>query len=133
MHYSFDLRTTAYSVNSYYYANRRFKTAEAKAYEAKILEMLEEHKPLLDMAEVWKANGGVFRIGIMNMYPHHLFYNRHGQISSKTFDCDNIIKPLIDLIFGFMGINDKNVIRVLSEKCAGPLQQIKIELELIVS
>ncbi len=94
--------------------------------------MLEEHKALHEMAEQFNETGGIFHIGIMNIYPPHIFYNRHGQISSKTFDCDNIVKPLVDLIFGqFMGINDKNIVKVVSEKRAGAVQAIDIRVELI--
>lgn len=86
------------------------------------------------MAEMWRINGGIFHIRIMNNYPHHIYYNRHGQVSSKTFDCDNIIKPLIDLIFGqFMGLNDKHITKITAEKRAAATYGLDITIELLPS
>lgn len=130
--YKFSLPTTAFSVNSYHYATKRYKTAAAKDYETKILYLLEPHVQLQTLAADWRKSGGYFTISICVVYPRHAFFNRHGAISSKTFDVDNVVKPLIDLIFGqFMDVNDKNVIKVESAKRPGNLQAIEIEVTLV--
>lgn len=132
MDYSFNLPCKAFSVNAYYYGNRAIKTKEARAWEAQILELLEEHKPLHDMADAWRISGGVFHIRININYPHYLYYNKAGQISAKTFDVTNTEKPLVDLILGtFMNINDRNLTVCLSSKAPGPRHSIDITLELI--
>ncbi len=130
--YSFNLPIKAYSVNSYYYASKRIKTPGAKAYEKQVLELLEEHKPLLDMADMWRKSGGVFQIAICNNYPTYLYYNKAGQISAKTFDVTNIEKPLVDLVMNtFMGVNDRFLIKCMSTKGPAAKQGIDITLELI--
>ncbi len=121
----------AFSVNKYYYATKKVKTAEARAWEDEISRFLDEEKELTDMADCHKESGGSFTITITVQYPHHYFYNNLGIISSKTFDCSNVEKPLLDMILGHrMGINDKFVTAMHSYKGIGPTWQILIRLEL---
>jgi predicted SpoU family rRNA methylase len=129
---NFTLMSKAFSVNAYSYRDKRHKTAEARAWEAQMLILLDEHsKALGEMADDWKKHGGCFRAHITVLFPPHIFYNRDGAISSKTFDLTNIEKPIIDLIFGqIMEINDKTLVQVISEKLPGPLYAIEVSLEL---
>lgn len=115
-----------------YYRSRAIKTKDARAWEEQILSLLQEHTALLDMAEIWRKSGGIFQIAICDIYPEHKFYNKQGQISSKTFDCDNILKPLIDLIFGkYMNINDKHITKVTGVKAIGASKYLSIFVELL--
>lgn len=132
MKYTFVLATQAFSVNAYRYRKNFIKTKEAREYEEKILYMLDEHKQLHDMADMWRKTGGYFEISIVQTYPKHIFYNQAGTISSKTFDISNCEKPLLDLILNtFMSVDDKNVTKLISEKRIGLNYTIEVSLELI--
>ena len=116
-----------------YYATRAIKTKEARTWENSILKLLEQHPELLRIAHEWKLHGGIFHITITNNYPRHLYYNRFGQISAKTFDITNCEKPLVDLIMNrYMGVDDRFLTVCTSSK--GPVEasnSIDVTLELI--
>ncbi len=127
---SFRLEGPAFSVNKYTYSDRRHKTAEARAWEASIIAQLNEVKELSAMAEDWKQHGGYFELTIHVFYPAYVFYTASGEISGRTFDCSNVEKPLQDLLFKQMGLNDKLVKRLVSEKFAGVDYHIQFTLQL---
>lgn len=133
MEYSFNLPIKAFSVNAYYYKNRAIKTKEARAWEAVVLWHLREHPSLLEMADKWRISCGIFHIRICNNYPRHMYYNKHGQVSAKTFDITNCEKPLVDLIMNnFMNVNDRYLTVCVSSK--GPVmdrQSIDITIKLL--
>lgn len=120
------------SVNSFYYATRKVKTAESRQWEACFLEFLEDYrKGLAEIAEDFQENGGVFRIYITCYYPHFIFYNQSKTISSKTIDVDNVLKPICDMIFREgLAINDKYIVECVSRKRPGATYNINIVLEL---
>lgn len=121
----------AFSVNAYHFRDKRHKTPEARAWEASVQEALTEHKVLVDMADKWRVSGGVFHVYLDFIYPPHIFFNKDGTISSKTFDLSNVEKPVIDQVFGAtMDINDKLITRLVSTKIVGPTFGIVIRLEL---
>lgn len=128
----FTLQIKPFSVNAYHYRDKRHKTAEARAWEAQVLEALEPHeKTLLEIADDWNKAGGCFRVVLTFLFPPHIFYNKAGQISSKTFDLTNVEKPIIDMIFGqVMNVNDKTIVQVISQKLPGPMYAIEVTLEL---
>ncbi len=131
MQYSFTLPTAAFSVNAYRYSRGFAKTKEARIYEERILDMLDEHKTLHDMADVFRAQGGAFRVSITCQYPKHVFYNQAGHISAKTFDLSNVEKPILDLVFcNFMDTDDRFVTELVSKKEVGATWAIKITIEL---
>lgn len=119
----------AFSVNAYYYRDRRHKTAEARAWEAEFQRQLEDYKILHDFAHRLK-DGATVAIEIVVEYPPHVFYNKAGHVSSKTFDVTNVEKPIVDQIFNFMGANDKVITKLVSTKKPGPKAQLKIRLEI---
>ncbi len=127
----FRLEGKAFSVNAYTYSDKRHKTSEAKAWEKQILEQLNEVKELSAIADEWRLSGGYFILQIAIFYPSYLFYTQTGEISGKTFDCSNVEKPLQDLIFKQMGLNDKLVKRLVSEKSASTHHCIEITLRLV--
>lgn len=65
-------------------------------------------------------------------YPRHIFYTESGEISGRTFDITNTEKPIQDLLFKVMGLNDKVVKKVVSEKHSGTHHYIDIGLELVI-
>ncbi len=132
MEVSFVLAGKGFSINAAYYATRKIKTQAAKAWEAQISEQLNEVKLLSDLAYEWQERGGTFEVELIHEYPYHVFYNKQKQISSKTFDCSNVEKLLLDLIFGgALDINDKYVTRLISEKRVGAQHCIKVRIALI--
>ena len=131
MRVEINLPIKAYSVNAYFYGNRSIKTKEARAYEALVLHLLEDYKQLHDMADIWRESGGYFSIDICVEYPQHIYYNKSGKISAKTFDVTNVEKPLVDLVMNrFMDVDDKNLTSMCSSKRPGPMHSVRIILEL---
>lgn len=124
----FTLQGKAFSVNKAYYATRKVLTAEAKAWQAEITAQLEELKCLSEFASDFKENPGPIELRLVFYYPQHVFYNAQGQISSKTFDVDNSCKLLIDMLFSTMGVNDKNIVKLVAEKRAGAQHYIGVQL-----
>lgn len=126
------LPTRAFSINAYFYATRKVKTKEAKAWEESVLELLDEEKCFDDMMLEYKARGGTFAVHMELQYPHHEFFNKQGEVSAKTFDCSNWEKPLLDLLFGGrMQINDRFVTELHSRKSPGVRHQIIIRIQLL--
>lgn len=127
----FTLMCRPFSVNAWTYSDKRHKTKEAREWTEQVLCLLEEHaKALGEMADDWRKSGGCFRLEFTAIYPAHIFYNKAGQISSKTIDITNYEKPLQDLIFSdIMDINDKAVVQCISRKLPGPLYAIEVSLE----
>lgn len=130
---SFTLQGKGFSVNQTYYRNRATKTTEAKAWEKEVLAQLDEHKCLTEFADAWKAeptNTGI-EVRFCFNYPPHIFYTKDKMLSSKTFDVDNCAKILLDTLFGArLGINDKNVTKLVLEKAAGPQHTIDVHLKI---
>ena len=122
---------SAYSVNKMTYRDVRFKTAEYKDWATKVLAALSDEKGLVDLAAIFNEKGGCFDVSVIVEYPHHVFYNKAGEISSKTIDCTNVGKPLIDLIFrDTMGVNDKYITWYSEAKQVGPTHCIKVLVRL---
>lgn len=131
MKHSFTLQIKAFSINAYHYSDKRHKTAEARAWEEQVLALLQDEKLLVDMADMWRKSGGTFRVHMTFGYPQHLFYNKAGAVSSKTFDLSNTEKPLLDLIFNrTMDVDDKHVVVLHSRKVPGSSYYIDFDIEL---
>lgn len=130
--YEFYLPLRPYSVNAYYYATKKVKTPAAREWETQVAYYLQDHKPLIDMADLHKSRGGTFYVNLCFKYPKHILYNKAGEISSKAMDLSNVEKPLIDQIFGaYMGVNDKYIMDLRSSKRVGASYEISVLIELI--
>jgi hypothetical protein len=133
MQVKFSLPMQVFSVNRMNARDVRFKTAEYKAWANEVLyrlSELEEYKTLQEMASDHQAYGGTFAVKITAQYPYHIFYNKAGQISSKTIDCTNFGKPILDLVFGdTLSVNDKYVVKCTECKEVGPSYAIVIQIE----
>lgn len=132
MHIKFVLPFKVFSINKMSTRDARFKTAEYKTWATAILATLQEmqeYKSLMEMAADFKAKGGEFKVSFCATYPWHIFYNKDGAISSKTIDCTNFGKPLLDLIFGHtMDVNDKYVTECTEVKKVGATYSIEISI-----
>jgi Holliday junction resolvase RusA-like endonuclease len=127
----FELQGKGFSVNAAYYATRRIKTTACKEWETDIAHQLDEVKDLVDLVDTFKERGGTFAMRVVWEYPPHIYLNRQGQVSAKTFDVDNCCKLLIDQIFmGCMGVDDRFLTKLTSEKRAGPMHRIIVTITL---
>lgn len=127
----FSLPMKAFSVNKMSYRDARFKTQEFKDWFTELIQRLQEIKELSAMGDDWRKNGGYFEIWIEIVYPPHVYYNKSGQVSSKTFDVTNTEKPIVDAIFReVMCVDDRNLIRCTGSKRAGATHSIEIKLKL---
>lgn len=124
----FSLQGKAFSINKAYYATRKSLTAEARMWQSEIAAQLEELKVLSEFALEFKDRPGPIELRLCFNYPHHLFYNQQGQISSKTYDVDNSCKLIIDMLFSTMGINDKNIVKLVAEKRVGASHSIDVKI-----
>jgi Holliday junction resolvase RusA-like endonuclease len=132
MEYEFTLPIKAFSVNAYHYRDKRHKTQEARAWEEEVKFLLDEHKPLLDIAAEHIKLGGEFVVYLTFSYPKHIFYNKIGQVSAKTYDLSNVEKPILDLIFKeTMGVDDRFVTQIVSAKRPGASFAIDVKIRLI--
>lgn len=131
MNVSFQLTGKGFSINAAYFARRKVKTEACRLWEHDIATKLYDIKDLTDLADQFKETGGTFSIRIVWEYPPHVFLNKQGVISAKTFDVDNCCKLLLDQIFmGRMGIDDRFLTKLVSEKRAGAQHCIKVSIEL---
>lgn len=122
---AFTLQIKPFSVNSMYYATRKVKTKEYRAWEEQVLAQLK-HVQGLEALKEFKN----FTFEMHVEYPEHIFYNSKGEISSKTVDKSNDEKALIDVIFGqYLNLNDKYIVRLVSGKYAGAGHAIHVLIE----
>ena len=119
------------SVNAYTYGSKKFKTKEAREYEQVFGDYLNNYESKLkELKDEWEREYRTFKVTVVVTHPDSIFLNNDGRVSSKTFDVDNVLKPILDMIFRHMEINDKNVIKLVSEKVSGDDWLISVTLEL---
>jgi hypothetical protein len=126
----------AFSVNRMSCRDARFKTKEFKDWYTITREMIinnPNYGELLCLAEDLLDNHKLIISFRMNVaYPENIFTAGNGVISSKTMDCSNVEKPLVDLVIGdIMGINDKRIVLLTSEKCPALDYSIEIVVEVL--
>jgi Holliday junction resolvase RusA-like endonuclease len=119
------------SVNAYTYGSKKWKTKDARDYERTFNELLEPYaQPLARMAEMWRECYGTFKVDVTTVHPASVLYTKQGKISSYSFDVDNVLKPILDMVFRFMGVNDKHVTVLVSSKVPGDSFEVRVTLEL---
>lgn len=126
----FVLAGKPFSINAISFRDKRHKTPEARLYESQIMSQLVEVARLYEIAEQWRKNGGFFILELDAYYPENVFYTGSGEISGRTVDVTNYEKQIQDLIFKVMGLNDKLVKRVVSEKHVGTHAYISVSIKL---
>lgn len=125
----FTIPVPAFSINKMNTRDARFKTAAYKDWAVTVLHHLRQVPELQHMAKMAHSQPCTFHIQIIANYPAHVFWNKKGEISSKTVDCSNFSKPILDLIFDdTMGLNDKLVTSLKEEKRAGSDFSLEITL-----
>jgi len=130
MKIQFTIQGKAFSVNKAYYATRKILTGDAKEWIQQVQHQLEEVKDLVDFAATHAETGhGQIEMHLTFYYPKHQFFNGQGQISSKTYDLDNSLKLLIDVVFRHMDMNDKYITKIVATKAVGSHHYIEISLK----
>lgn len=120
------------SVNAYTYGSKKWKTREARDYEIEFNQLLKAYAlPLADMAEKWRKSYGVFKVDVVTVHPTSVLYTDRGQVSSRSFDVDNVLKPILDMVFRGMGVNDKHVTMLTSSKIPGTDYEVRVTLKLV--
>lgn len=119
--------TKAFSVNASHYAKIRVKTKECRLWEEQVNSMLSQ----VDFSILSGVEN--FQVEYIFTYPKYIFFNKQGKISSKTFDVDNCIKLLQDLVFAKIGVDDRFVTKIVASKCAGDDYSIQVVVESINS
>lgn len=143
MRVKFDLNVPPMSVNQVYYGNRMHGwTQNAKDWSYKLMYEISRHenqiKIITDLFDP-KRHG----LGVVFTVYYEDFIKKAGGISSRTQDADNILKPLIDVLFNkkFNGrnvpytcqnfnIDDKYILDLTSRKRYGQ-QKIEVEVYLL--
>ena len=127
-----------FSINSAYYKKSFSKTVECRRWESQILAKLttpgnrEILRRLRESADIKKFGYGVY---IKYEIPAKNFWNQKKTISRKSMDLSNVEKLLIDLIFGDdtvgIGVDDTNIIQLVSEKHPSTTYRIIVQVKLI--
>ena len=128
-----------FSINGAYYRKTFNKTTECRRWESQILGKLtspgnkEIIRQLRESADTSKFGYGVY---FKYEIPSTNFWNQKGTISRKSMDLSNIEKLLLDLIFGDdivgIGVDDTNVIQLVSEKSPAKDYKIIVQIKLII-
>ena len=147
MKQKFTIHCKPFSVNSMYYSQRNIKTADCREWTAQILFALNAEAPTKAMEALrsyFDPKKHVYRVAFTFRYPKHLYFTKNGDISSRTMDCTNVEKPLLDILFSTqyfnkpcpdgaanLNTNDRYVASCYSCKLPAEVHSIDIELEII--
>ena len=129
MEFKIVLPFKAYSINDYYYNNRKFgKRKEAKDWEYQVNWQLKNYD-FSEFRSKFDPKTQAFKVDITYYYDN--FYNKTGTLNKKIYDLSNCEKPLLDLIFNpaqhgpppykspNLNIDDSNIIEMNVKKCHG--------------
>lgn len=115
---------------------RNYKTASYKKWqEFFIHEMLRDNtqSALAEIREFFDPKKHAMSLKLQYYFPKSVLFNSSGTLSSRSFDLSNIEKNVIDLLclprtheaaddWGApnMNLDDKNIVRLVSEKSHSP-------------
>lgn len=143
MRVKFDLNIGPMSVNQVYYGNRMHGwTQTAKDWSYKLIYELSKHENQIKLiTNLFDPQKHGLSVIFTVSYPD--FIKKAGGISSRTQDVDNVLKPMIDVLFNkkFNGTNvpytcqnfnidDKHIVELTSRKVQGP-QKIEVEVAVV--
>lgn len=126
---------SVFSVNKYRCGYSPRKTTLAREFEEDFNKYLENFRESLSsFAENWKKIRGSIKATYTAYYPESLYFNAKGEVSATgTHDLTNWEKPVQDLVFKFMGLNDCFVRPLTSDKLPANDYEIRVTLELVPS
>lgn len=136
------LESSAYSINDYYYNNRKHgKRAEAKQWEYQINWLLKDYEE--QFKKFRDSFGADSALSVEITFYHHNFFTKSGKLNSKIYDLSNCEKVLIDLLLNpvnhgpapykspNLNIDDCKVIKLLSQKLPANRDYIRVVIEQI--
>lgn len=132
LEYSFKLHLKPFSINNYHYRDKRHKTADARDWERQVDIQLQSHlTAFADIAAAYKNKPtAYFVLNLHAYYPPQSFFTQSGEVSGRTVDSSNWEKPMQDMLFKALGLNDKLVKRLVSEKSPGSHHYIEVTIKL---
>lgn len=95
------------------------------------MRQLEQELGLIEVVKQYQEKGGYFVLSFHAYYPAHIFRTQEGELSGRTIDITNYEKPLQDLLFKVLNLNDKLVKKLISEKSEGTHHYIDVQLTLV--
>jgi hypothetical protein len=127
-----------FSINKAYYlksfktgAPTKVRTKECREWGDRVLSQLESYKQkLLDFKAQFNEETHALRLELMFLIPRSHYFTKEGKISIRSCDLTNVEKLLVDVLCDDrfndrmlngnkivnLGINDKYIIELLSEK-----------------
>lgn len=139
---TFKLDIKPFSVNQMYGA-KKFRTVAYTNWIQELLSCLSTSDNLLKLKtlrESFDIKKHYYSVELLVFYPRNVFINKKGEISTKTQDCSNFEKSLIDVLFlpkyfetvENLNIDDKYIAELLSKKMASEdgSQYIEVSIEI---
>lgn len=142
MKHTFRLRTRPFSINSATYGDARTKTREYFDWSAQVFHQLSStvnQEKLKELRDLFDESKHSFKISIKVVYPKDQFITKQNILSSRSIDCSNFEKLLVDLFFdkqffdrphprGCPNINqnDKHIVALYSSKTYHELEHHEI-------
>lgn len=127
--------TKSFSINNYYIGRLRVRSPEARKWGQEIHDKLVVYKQDFEkFRSGFDAKHHALHIEITRYLPN--LYNESGTINHQSMDCSNTEKSLIDIVTGSkyferglctLNIDDKFIVRMVSEKRYGPKNLIHIK------
>jgi len=132
MEVSFTLHVPPFSLNNMYYKKTFNRTRDAREWSTLVFQQLQGEyvqQQINKFKEKWSPKGNSIRVNLIYRYPIDKLITKDMNISSRSMDCTNVEKPLVDLMFAKkyhersfpegcpnFNIDDKVVIKCISEK-----------------
>lgn len=134
MRVNFVLPLAPYSINRFYYGNKRIITADARDWIQRIIYAASAIGIVAKLAKIrenFDPKKHSISIQLVHKVPKSEFYSKKNEISAHVFDLTNWEKPLVDILFDKkyygnnvpstfenLNINDKFITLCLSKKIA---------------
>lgn len=137
MRVSFILPIKPYSINKYYYSDRKSKTSAARAWEFEVSKQLAKLKdPLASIRDNFDKEKHGLLLTLDAVYPPSIFWTRDNTLSARMMDLTNWEKPLVDMLFlqkndGKVGcrtlcLDDKFLVDIRSRKLKGDTESYSV-------
>src|SRR5690349_15070469 len=130
--YKISIKSKPFSINAATYSDARTKTASYREWQAQVFHQLNNSQDLETfkaVKEQFDEEKNSLEVSMTCYYPRKVFVNKEGKLSSRTTDCSNFEKLLLDLLFDRqyydkpspygcknLNLNDKHVVALNSKK-----------------
>lgn len=130
-----------------HHRNKAFKKKDALDWEHTVMHHLSKQETktkLKNLREYFDKNQHGYIVELKFYFPEEILFTKKGHLSSRAHDLTNVEKPLVDLLFlpcyfekkppygcENLNIDDKYLIRCLSEKQIADTHRIDISIEIV--